>query len=214
MPSLSFASLAGLAGVAFGVGATWSQFRRARRVSTDGISLTTWYQFLLMGIFWTSYGVGVHSRIVIAGSVLVFPMQVAIVRRLEPWRHPRTIVRASVFIAVCCFLPTVLFGWSAGALGTGVAMVINRLPQIIELVRHPGDLGVSVASWSIGAISMLVWICYYAGEGLVAPLVATAAGMCGNVAIAVLAAWRHRQNAPDGCVPDRSRDEASVAPAT
>jgi hypothetical protein len=193
MPGVSVSTLIGLSGVSLSVLATWFQFRRSRRISVDGISLVTWYQFVLMGLFWIAYGTAQHSTIVVAGSVLCAPLQIAIVARLEPWRHLGTIARASAFIFCCCGLSTLLFGWAGGALGTGVAMAANRLPQIIELVRHPGDLGVSVSSWAVGAACSVVWIGYYATEHLTAALVATLAGMMGNVTIAALAQWRHTQ---------------------
>ena len=179
-------------GVSLGAVSTFFQFRRARTISVDGISLTTWYQFVVMSGFWISYGLAIREPVIVAGSLVVLPMQVSIVARLRPWDH-RTIVRSSAFMVVCCVAPTVLFGWTAGVLGTGVAMVANRFPQIITLVRHPGDFGVSAGSWMVGAICSAMWISYYAGARLWAAMAATAAAMLGNIAISVLAYWRHRE---------------------
>ncbi len=203
MPFVSVDQLIGLTGVALSFAATWCQFQRARRVSVDGVSLTTWYQFVLLGIFWIAYGIAVHSRIVILGSAVCAPLQIAIVARLEPFRHLATVARASAFIVCCCVLPTILFGWAAGAIGTGVAMAANRLPQIIELLRHPGDLGVSVSSWTVGAVCSVVWMGYYVSHDLTSALIATMAGFVGNVMIATLATWRHHQasaRSPEGSV--------------
>ena len=193
MLHVTFAVTLGWLGVTFGFVSTIFQFRRAFRISVDGISLVTWYQFILMGMFWISYGFAVHKLIIIMGAACVMPMQIAIVGRLKPWLHSRVILRSTMFIVVCSVVPSVLFGWSAGVLGTGVAMVFNRIPQILTLARHPGDLGVSAGSWTIGAICSAMWIVYYFGEHLWAGAIATMAAMIGNIAIAVLAAWRHRQ---------------------
>lgn len=193
MPDVSLADAIGLLGVAGSSLATFYQFQRARTLSIDGISFVTWYQFLLMSAFWITYGIGVHRPIIILGSALCAPLQISIVWRLQPWRRLPQIVGATTFIFLCCGLTTLVFGWAAGALGTGVAMAVNRLPQIIQLLRHAGDLGVSVASWSVGAACSVAWIAYYAIDHLVAALIATVAGMVGNLVIAGLATWRHRQ---------------------
>jgi hypothetical protein len=193
MPSISFSDVFGFSSVALGIVSTWVQFRRARTISVDGISLTTWYQFILLGMFWISYGVTVHSGFLLFGSALVAPLQLGIVMRLEPLKNWRVLLRATLFIVVCSALPTLLFGFSAGVIGTGVAMVANRLPQIIKLIRHPGDLGVAVGSWTVGAASALLWVLYYVGVHLWYALAVTAAGMVGNLVIASLATWRHRQ---------------------
>jgi hypothetical protein len=193
MFSLSPDDLVGWLGVSLGVISTWFQFRRARSISVDGISLVTWFQFILMGFFWISYGIHQHSAIIAAGAGFVMPMQISIVMRLKPWRHVVTLSRSVAFIFTCCALPTLLFGWSAGVYGIGFAMAFNRVPQIMTLIRHRGDLGVSVGSWSLGALCSAMWIAFYAGNANWAGMVATAAAMAGNVAIAALASWRHRQ---------------------
>jgi hypothetical protein len=121
-------------------------------------------------------------------------MQVVIVWRLQWWRHLSRVALATAFIAQCAAMPVLLFGWAAGALGVGFAMAANRVPQIVQLIRHPGDFGVSTASWSIGAVCSVAWIGYYAAEHLAAALIATVAGMIGNLVITALAVWRHRQD--------------------
>ena len=152
MLHLSAADLLGWAGVTMGVISTWIQYRRARSISVDGISLVTWLQFILMGIFWISYGAERHSLIIAAGAAFVMPMQISIVARLKPWRHGANVMRAVAFIFACSAAPTLLLGWQAGVYGIGVAMALNRVPQIMTLVRNRGDLGVSVGSWSLGAV--------------------------------------------------------------
>ena len=197
MLHLSAADLLGWAGVTMGVISTWIQYRRARSISVDGISLVTWLQFILMGIFWISYGAERHSLIIAAGAAFVMPMQISIVARLKPWRHGANVMRAVAFIFACSAAPTLLLGWQAGVYGIGVAMAFNRIPQIVTLVRNRGDLGVSVGSWSLGAVCSAMWIAFYAGHGNWAGLIATAAAMAGNIAIAVLASWRHHQREGD-----------------
>jgi len=193
MPHLTFAAVAGWLGVSLSFLATWYQFHRVRTVGIDGVSLTTWLQFVLMGAFWVAYGTAVHEFVIVAGSLFIWPMQMVIVARLSPWQHRIVVLRAVLFIGACSFVPTVMFGWSAGVYGTGVAMVANRIPQLHELITHRGDLGVSVGSWTVGAMCSAMWIAYYGSARLWAPLISTGAAMFGNVAIAVLAAYRHRQ---------------------
>ena len=189
----SFAVTVGWLGVSLGAVSTYVQYQRSRQVSTEGISLATWYQFALMSVFWISYGLAVHQIVIVAGSLICLPMQVSIVARLSPLQNMTTIVRSSAFILVCSLAPTLLLGWSAGVLGTGIVMVANRFPQIATLVRHPGDLGVSALSWLMGAVCSLMWVAFYLGARLWAPLVVTALAMAGNLAIAALAQWRHRE---------------------
>jgi len=62
--------------------------------------------------------------------------------------------RALGYIVVCCVLPTMVWGWAGGVFGTGVAMTINRAPQLIELVRHADATGVSATSWFVGAFGV------------------------------------------------------------
>jgi uncharacterized protein with PQ loop repeat len=183
----------GWLGATLGVASTWVQLRRARDVSVDGISLTTWYQFALMGVFWLCYGLATAQAPLIVGNLVCLPMMIVLVIRLRPLEQRATMVRSSLFIACCCLVPTVALGWRAGVIGTGVAMVANRVPQITTLVRHPGDAGVSVASWLVGSVCLVMWIIYYVPIHQWAPLAVTAAALVGNLAIAALATWRHRQ---------------------
>ncbi len=77
--------------------------------------------------------------------------------------------------------------------GTGIAMVINRGPQLIELVRYRGATGVSVVMWLLGATAGVGWVIYYQNEQLWAPMTSTACAGAVSFIIALLAAWRHRQ---------------------
>jgi hypothetical protein len=162
-------------------------------VSVDGISLTTWLQFLLMGVFWVSYGLAVSQPAIVAGSLVVMPLQIGIVARLRPLERRRESLRATGVILLCCFAPALLLGWEAAVLGTGVAMVATRVPQVLKLVRHRGDVGVSAGSWALGTACGVMWVAFYLGEGLWAPFVATAAATALNIVIWTLAVWRHRQ---------------------
>src|ERR1039458_1108166 len=88
-------------------------------------------------------------------------------------------------------MPTRLWGWAGGVFGTGVAMSINRAPQLIELVRHADATGVSATSWFVGAFGCTLWILYYTGAQLWAARTATALAGLANLTIALLATWRH-----------------------
>jgi hypothetical protein len=146
-----------------------------------------------MGCFWVTYGVDRRSAIIILGSLLTLPFQVAIVRRLKFWRRWPVVARALIFSLVCCALPTLVWGWPGGVFGTGVAMVVNRAPQLIELVRYPDATGVSVAMWLLGVAGAVCWVVYYQNTRLWAALASTACAGLASLAIALLAMRRHRQ---------------------
>jgi hypothetical protein len=93
-------------------------------------------------------------------------------------------------------MPTVLLGWSGGVYGTGVAMTINRMPQLIELVRNPGASGVAAGTWYLAVFGSLCWVLYYGGAHLWAPLIATGVAGFASLAIALLATWRHARPEP------------------
>src|SRR5271155_774936 len=147
--------------VALGVVSTIAQYRRATALGIEGISLATWFTFMLLGSFWIMYGASVHSWIIVMGSLIVLPWQLAVVVRLKPWRRWHIPLRCVGFFACCCILPTLLGGWSVGVLGAGVAMIVNRGPQLIELVRHRGASGVSASAWTISVVGSSLWIVYY-----------------------------------------------------
>lgn len=82
-------------------------------------------------------------------------------------------------------------------MGVGFAMVANRLPQLIEPVRHRGVTGVSAGAWSISTCGSLLWITYEAGLRFRAAALVTCSSGAANVAIAALAGWRHHQSRQD-----------------
>lgn len=174
----------------FGFGA---QYRRANRRGVEGVSLATWTLFVLMGFFWIVYGIVARSWEISLGSVIVLPLQLSVVFRLKPWQELTVVARCVGFFVACCVLPTLAWGWSGGVYGTGVAMAINRWPQLIELVRHEDASGVSVWSWVLGVVGTGLWIAYYVGTRLWAALAATACALLANLVIALLANWRHGQ---------------------
>ncbi len=193
---MSFHALAPVLGwVAVGVGlvGTAAQFRRLHRRGLDGVSVATWVLFVLMGGFWITYGAVDRSWTIVMGSLIVLPLQLGIVLRLRPWRHGRTVVTTTTFFLVSCVLPTVLWGWPGGVYGTGVAMMVNRGPQLLELVREVHAAGVSVGSWALGSVGSVLWVAYYSGAHLWAALAATAVAGLANVTITLLAWWRHRE---------------------
>ena len=183
--------------VLVGLLSTVTQLRRATTIGTEGISLATWVMFVLLGGYWISYGVDVHSWIVVMGSLSVLPLQLAVVYRLKPWLRWNVSFRCLGFFLVCCIVPTFFWGWSGGVLGVGLAMVGNRLPQLLEVARHRGVMGVSVGAWSISTCGSLLWISYYSGFHLWAACFATCASGVTNITIALLASWRHRQSRQD-----------------
>src|SRR5487761_2139276 len=183
----------GWAAVLMGLGGTLAQFSRARRLGVEGVSLATWVLFVFMGCFWTTYGVVAHSPEIVMGSLLVLPLQLSIVYRLRPWKSTDVVVRSFAFFVVCCVLPTVAWGWVGGVYGTGVAMTINRGPQIVELIRQEDASGVSATSWLLAVLGSICWVTYYQNVHLWAALVSTAFAGLANLSIALLAIWRHRQ---------------------
>lgn len=189
----SFAIDIGWVAVGLGLWGTLAQFQRARRLGVEGISLATWVLFVFMGGFWITYGVVAHSWEVIMGSLIVMPFQLSIVFRLRPWKSPVVVWRSLFFFVLCCVVPTLAWGWVGGVYGTGVAMTVNRGPQILELIRHEDASGVSVASWLIGVVGTMCWVTYYQDVHLWAALVSTTFAGLANLTIASLAAWRHRQ---------------------
>jgi uncharacterized protein with PQ loop repeat len=185
--------LLGWAAVLVGFFGVYAQFHRAGTIGVEGVSLGTWILFVYMGCFWITYGLFAHSPEVSLGSVVAMPLQLAILFRLKPWKHPRVAGRALVFFSLCCLLPGVMWGWAGALFGIGVAMTINRGPQLIELIRHEDASGVSVGSWALGVLGCSLWITYYVGAHLWAALTATAFAGLANLSIAVMASSRHRQ---------------------
>lgn len=186
-------ALFGWTAVTLGLVGTAIQWRRIATEGVAGVSLATWVLFAYMGCFWTCYGIVAHSPEVVLGSLIVLPLQGAILVRLRPWAHWGVVARALTYFVVLCVAPTVLFGWRGGVVGTGVAMTVNRAPQLLALIRQPDAEGVSAASWYVGALGTALWIAYYVGVHLWAALLATTAAGLANLAIALLASWRHAQ---------------------
>lgn len=177
--------------VLIGVAGTYAQYRRVTTTGVAGVSLATWVLFSYMGLFWITYGAAAHSIQVSLGSLTILPMQVSIVVRLRPWENWAVVARALGAFLACCVTPTLVFGWAGGLYGTGVAMTMNRLPQLLELVRQRDATGVSAGSWYLAVGGALCWVLYYTGAHLWAALIATAFAGLANLTIAVLATWRH-----------------------
>ncbi|MDE3093241.1 MAG: hypothetical protein KGL23_04225 [Acidobacteriota bacterium] len=182
------------AAVVAGTLATVAQYRRVRSLGVEGVSSATWLLFTLIGGFWIAYGaLSAHSFVVVMGSLLCWPLQIAIVLRLRPWRHRRGSLQAIGMFSATCAVPGLVGGWSYCVYGCGLAMTLLRGPQLVELVRVGDWSGVSAASWFFSASCAGLWIYYYTDIHLWAPLIATAASGLASLTIAALAVWRHRQ---------------------
>jgi len=123
---------------------TIAQVRRAYRFGVGGVSLATWSLFVFLGCFWITYGIDQNSAIVIAGSAIILPLQLAIVFLLCQKRSRdslRVIAQAILFAFVLYVVPMFFWGWPGGIYGAGVAGVSTRIPQIIELARDPDVTG-------------------------------------------------------------------------
>jgi uncharacterized protein with PQ loop repeat len=183
--------------VTVGVLSTIAQLRRANSIGTEGISLATWVLFIFLGGYWIAYGVNQRSWIIVMGSLSVLPLQLAVIFRLKPWLRWNVSLRCLGFFLLCCIVPTFFWGWAGGVFGVGLAMAANRLPQLFEVARHRGAMGVSVGAWSISTCGSLFWISYYGGFHLWAACFATCLSGTANITIALLASWRHRQSRQD-----------------
>ena len=193
MISHALTATIGWAAVAVGLVSTWSQWRRISDDGVEGVSLATWSLFSMMGGFWIAYGLVARSWPVVLGSLVVLPIQGAILVRLSPRRDVRTLGYSFTIFTATCLVPALIGGWSAGVYGIGITMSLTRIPQLIELIRTAEATGVSASSWTLGAVGSVLWVTFYAGDHLWAALVATSAAGIANVAIAALATWRHRQ---------------------
>ena len=192
--SHAFVVLISWTAVAAGALATVAQYQRVRTLGIEGVSSATWLLFTLIGGFWIAYGVwSAHSFVVVMGSLLCWPLQLAIVVRLAPWRNQRGSLQAIGMFTATCVVPGFVGGWSYCVYGCGLAMTLLRGPQFVELMRVGDWSGVSSASWFFSASCAMLWITYYTNVHLWAPLIATAASGSASLVIAVLSVWRHRQ---------------------
>jgi len=186
-------SIIGWVAVFLGLPGTIVQYRRILKDGVEGISVATWLLFALMCVYWISYGIAISSWIVIMGSLICFPFQLLVISHLSPMKHLKVVFSSTAFILVCAWLPAMIWGWNAGVYGTGFAMVMNRMPQLIELIRVKHVSGVSASSWAIGSIGSLLWVIYYVREDLWAAFFATLFAGIANVLIMTLTIWRHHQ---------------------
>jgi uncharacterized protein with PQ loop repeat len=193
MSSHVFGVLCGCVGIFLGVVGTFAQWNRARTVGVEGVSLGTWAFFVYTGIFWTIYGLVQSSWIVTLGSVVLLPMQISVVIRLRPLRNYHVSLRSMGVVFALSFAPVVIWGWSAGVLGTGVSMILNRVPQLVELVTQTDASGVSTATWSTGTLGSVVWATFYFTQHLHAAFWSNAATGVMNLSVMLLTMYRHRQ---------------------
>ena len=186
-------SIIGWIAAFLGLPGTIVQYRRILKDGVEGISVATWMLFAFMCVYWIAYGVAVSSWVVIMGSLIVFPFQLLVISHLSPMKHLKIVFGSAVFIIICAWLPAMIWGWNAGVYGTGFAMVMNRMPQLIELIRVKHVFGVSASSWAIGSLGSFLWIIYYISERMWAAFFATLVSGIVNVLIMILTIWRHHQ---------------------
>ena len=186
-------SIIGWIAAFLGLPGTIVQYRRILKDGVEGISVATWMLFAFMCVYWIAYGVAVSSWVVIMGSLIVFPFQLLVISHLSPMKHLKIVFGSAVFIIMCAWLPAMIWGWNAGVYGTGFAMVMNRMPQLIELIRVKHVFGVSASSWAIGSLGSFLWIIYYISERMWAAFFATLVSGIVNVLIMILTIWRHHQ---------------------
>ena len=200
MNSHTIAAVMGWLAAIVGVASVVPQFRRSRSIGVEGVSLATWSLFALLGCFWIAYGVVVHSLQLIVLSSALLPLQLTIIRRLQPGHHVAVIARALGYFIACCVVPSMIWGWSGGVYGAGVAMTATRLPQLVELARSREVSGVSAATWYIFALCSALWLGYWSYTMAWAPLFANAAAGLTSLTIAILATYRHveERRAPNG----------------
>ena len=106
------------------------------------------------------------------------------------------------------WLPAAMLGWNAGLLGIGVLVVATRVPQLIQLVRARHALGVSTASWLLGAASVALWLTYYVATSRPAAAVMMGVALATNLSIAAMATVRHRRW---GLAPTRATEVLATA---
>jgi uncharacterized protein with PQ loop repeat len=179
--------------VVLGAIVAYTQFRRISGRGIEGVSLATWTLFVYMGVFWTLYGVSIHSWQLVLGGAVSLPLQLMIWLRLKPWNRPRVSVHSLIFFAAFCSVPAIFWGWSGAAVGAGTAGWITRMPQLVQLVRHEEATGVSASSWLTAGMVSGLWVIYYSGAHLWPVMSVTAVAGLVSLSIGTLASWRHRQ---------------------
>jgi uncharacterized protein with PQ loop repeat len=188
----TFSTLVGWLAVVLGTLAARAQYARLRRHGIEGVSLATWALLTLLSVFWTVYGVSQHSWQLAIASAVTLPLQLSILRRLEPWSKKRVLVLALGLVVVSCLGPGLAWGWSGAVVGAGVAGILTRAPQMVALLRTHHATGVSASSWTWAVGVSALWVIYYAGAHLWAVLVVTAVAGSASLAVAVLTGWRAR----------------------
>lgn len=169
---------------------------RAWRVSTHGVSPTTYQLIVAVGFTWVAYGVSQGLwEVIIADSLfgLSAVLVLAACRRDGArWRDlaPTTALTLLVAAALGFGVGAVAIGWFAVA----VAGVI-RIPQIVDAVRASDVLGVSVGTWWLGVVGNLVWVAY----GLVVgdPRLYVGAFVAGALSFVIIAIVEYRRRRPD-----------------
>ncbi len=195
---MSIATILGWVGAISGGVLTWVQVRRSQLHGSEGVSPLTWSLFLFMGVFWVSYGIALDSVPLIAGTVIVAPLQLWILLLVGFAKAWRSMALALGIVLATIMVPTAIWGWAAGALAIGVVMIVTRLPQITDLIVEPSVEGVSVSSWVIGCGNLGVWLIYYAAHHQVATVISMVMAITGNLVIIGLVEWRRRHGARAG----------------
>jgi uncharacterized protein with PQ loop repeat len=179
--------------VVLGTATAYTQYRRMTTRGIEGVSFATWTLFIYVGMFWVVYGTSVHSWQLVIGCSITLPFQFLIWYQLRPREKLPATLYAFLFIAACCALPALAWGWAGAVVGVGIGGWITRAPQLIKLVRSRDAAGVSTSSWLTAGVVSGLWVIYYIGARLWPVMFVTAVGGSVSLVIAALASWRHRQ---------------------
>ena len=188
---MSVVTAIGWIGAISGAVMTYVQFRRAKLVGVDGISPLTWSLFLAMGIFWVAYGIHLGSACMVAGTVLVAPLQAGVLLEIGLGETWKSFLIALGVVLVTILVPTALFGWNIGAACIGIIMIATRVPQIVDLIVAPSVEGVSVMSWALSSVNLGLWLYYYVDNHDSGAALSMVATIITNLVITGLTLRRH-----------------------
>jgi len=186
------AQVFGWIAAAVGLTSVVIQAVRVNRRGTDGVSILTWSLGIFAETFWTAYGAATGSWPIFAGAILTGIAMACIVVR-GGTQIPRALGTAFAVAAVVGWLPTLLWGWDAGVIGTQLVGVALCVPQIAALYRTQTARGVSAITWFVSASMTVLWAVYSALDARWVLLVTNIVLCALHLTIGVLATARHHK---------------------